>query len=520
MERIKSVGGIIARSARLFGKRTAYIHDGATLTFIQLARDADRLWHQLRSLGIEKGEPVVVVLDKSLNFIRALAGVLQAGAIYVPVDARNPDDRIQYILRDSAAKYVIATSARIERLSALADPEVRFISIDRSEEVPQAGTARSQRQHSVVGSDVAYIIYTSGTTQMPKGVAIRHDSLLNYIQETVKMYGFSERTRILSVKSFSYDASLTDIFCPLYAGGRVYLIDETLIFPQIIEEQIRRNGITHLSCTLPVFKLLAQKGTFRPGVYTTMKTMSVGGDVVPPEVFHKIKSSIPRVRLFNRYGPTETTVACCTYEVTRQTDQNNPIPIGKPHKNVCFRAINEQGKEIGVNETGELFIGGVQVMECYWRAPELTAAVISKFDDGKRCYKTSDLVTLDANGDYVFLRRLDNIVKKHGYRISLEEVEAAIIRGGIADECVCVFILEDIKRDFSRPKIVAYLRTDGPGKPDQETREKLHLLLPNFMVPDILIPIDRIPKELSGKPARQALKRKFLDGIQTFGHAH
>jgi D-alanine--poly(phosphoribitol) ligase subunit 1 len=265
---------------------------------------------------------------------------------------------------------------------------------------------------------------------------------------------------------------------------------------------------------------LAQKGSFRPDLYATMKTMSVGGDVVMPEAFHTIKSRLPRVRLFNRYGPTETTVACCTYEVTKETDHNKPIAIGKPHKNVYFKAINERGKEIGVNETGELFIGGVQVMECYWRAPELTASVLTKLEDGKLYYRTSDLVTLDANGDYVFLRRLDNIVKKHGYRISLEEVEAAILRGGIADECVCVFIPEDHKRDSSRPKIVAYLRTDGTGKPDQETRDKLHLLLPKFMVPDVLIYIERIPKEISGKPARQLLKRKFLDGIQTVGYTH
>ncbi len=135
-------------------------------------------------------------------------------------------------------------------------------------------------------------------------------------------------------------------------------------------------------------------------------------------------------------------------------------------------------------------------------------------------YKTSDLVTLNANGDYVFVRRLDNIVKKNGYRISLGEVEAAIVRGGIADECVCVFIPGEGNGDFNRPKIVAYLRTDGTGKPDQETREKLHLLLPTFMVPDILIYIEKIPKELSGKPARQLLKRKFLDGIQTVRHAN
>jgi len=327
------------------------------------------------------------------------------------------------------------------------------------------------------------------------------------------MYDFNHCTRILCVKSFSYDASLTDLFCPLYAGGRVYLMDETLIFPQVVEERIRRYGITHLSCTLPVFKLLAHKGGLHTKAYATMKTMSVGGDVVMPEAFHEIKRKLPGIRLFNRYGPTETTVACCTYEVTSAADPTKPIPIGKPHRNVFFRAVNEQGERIRAGETGELFIGGVQVMAGYWRAPELTAKVISSCEDGLRYYKTSDLVTLDANGDYVFVRRLDNIVKKNGYRISLEEVEAAIVRAGIAEECVCVFISEDGKRDRSRAKIVAYLKAEKAATLDQDMREKLLLLLPKFMVPDILIHAESIPKELSGKPARRLLKQRFLDTI-------
>ncbi len=520
MEHIKSVGEIITKSARLYGKRTAYVHDGATLTFRQLARGADCLAHRLRISGVDHAEPVAVILDKSLNFIKALAAILAVGAIYVPIDPKNPDDRIIYLLRDSGAKHVITTTASVSRLSALAGPEVSFICMDRSEEMIHSKTVRGEKSKPAAGNDVAYIIYTSGSTQMPKGVAIRHDSLLNYIKETVAMYGFDAQTRILSVKSFSYDASVTDIFCPLYSGGRVYLQDETLVFPQVIEEKIKRHGITHLSCTLPLFKLLAQKGSFRPLTYSRMKTMSVGGDVVSPETFHKIKAGLPGVRLFNRYGPTETTVACCTYEVTEDTDRNKPVPIGKPHKNVCFRAINEQGEEIGVGETGELFIGGVQVMAGYWRAPELTAAVMSKFEDGQRYYKTSDLVTLDANGDYVFLRRLDNIVKKYGFRIGLDEVEAAIVSIGVADECVCIFIPEDDKGSPSRPKIVAYLRAEGNGKTDQQTREKLRLLLPNFMVPDVLIHVESIPRELSGKPARRLLKQKFLDGIKTVGHGY
>ena len=514
MEHLENVAEIITRSARLYGERIAYSKDGDTLSFRQLAHDAGHLAGHLRSLGVKNEVAVAVVLDKSLNFLRALAAILQAGAIYVPIDAKYPDDRVRHILKDSATRHVITTSAHVPRLSALVGPEeVDFIPIDEFEKIGQSHTIDKAKQPSASGNQVAYIIYTSGSTSLPKGVAIRHESLINYIQETVKMYGFNEQTRILSVKSFSFDASFTDIFCPLYAGGRVYLMDETTIFPQLVEDRIKHHRITHISCTIPVFKLLAQKGTFHPETYADMKTLSVGGDVMTPEAFHKIKTSLPHVRVFNRYGPTETTVACCTYEVTTATDQNKPVPIGKPHKNVFFRVLDEDGREIGKGGTGELYIGGVQVMEGYWRAPELTAKVVSNDQDGTRYYKTSDLVSLDENGDYVFLRRLDNIVKKHGYRISLDEIETAVVAGGLADECVCVFIPEDGKHG-SRPRIVAYLKTQGDAEIDEKTREKLHRLLPGFMVPDLFIRAESIPKGPTGKVARQLLKQRFLDANQ------
>lgn len=511
MAPISTVDQIISRSAELYGQRVAYEHNGMTLDFVQLAHDADQLSHELKLAGVIAGEPVAVVLEKSLNFIRALAGILRAGAIYVPVDAKNPDDRIRYILRDSGVRYIVTRSESESRLADLIDPGVRLFLLDRPLHVSLKSSIQNrepERRHKP-DTNLAYIIYTSGSTHMPKGVAIRHESLLNYIQETVRTYGFDNKTRILCVKSFSYDASLTDIFCPLYAGGTVSLTNEGVVLPPIIEEKLTRHSITHISCTPAVLRLLAEKGSLLPKAYATVKTMSVGGDVVSPRIFKRIQDRLPHIRLFNRYGPTEATVACCTYELAKKVSESEMIPIGKPHKNVHLRAIDQHGRPIGVNEIGELYIGGVQVMAGYWGAPELTAKVITdSFGDGLRYYKTSDLVTVNENGDYVFLRRLDNIVKKNGYRVSLDEVEAAILRGGLADECVCVFLPEE--SGGSRAKIIAYLRSAGGTIPEHKMREQLRLLLPAHMIPDFFAYVSSIPKELSGKPARQALKREFL----------
>jgi D-alanine--poly(phosphoribitol) ligase subunit 1 len=511
MASINTVDQIFSRSAELYGRRIAYEHDGMTLDFAQLADDAKRLSRELRMTGVTAGQPVAVVLDKSLNFIRALAGILSAGAIYVPVDTKNPNERVRYMLRDSGVRHIITVSASAARLADLIDPGVRLFLLDNPLHVPLKSTIpdpESACGHRR-GADLAYIIYTSGSTQVPKGVAVRHESLLNYIEETVKTYGFDSDTRLLCVKSFSYDASLTDIFCPLYAGGVAHLINEGVVFPPVIEERLLRHRITHISCTPAVLRLLAERGSLSPEAYATVKTMSVGGDVVPPRTFRRIQDRLPHIRLFNRYGPTETTVTCCTHELTEKVGEHEVIPIGKPHKNVHLRAINQDGEPIRGNEVGELYVGGVQVMAGYWGARELTAKVITdSFGDGLRYYKTSDLVTVNENGDYVFLRRMDNVVKKNGYRVSLDEVEAAFLRGGLADECVCIFLPEE--PGGSRAKIVAYLRSAGATIPEHEMREQLLVLLPAHMIPDFFVYVSSIPRELSGKPARQALKRQFL----------
>jgi amino acid adenylation domain-containing protein len=511
MALIKTADQIISQGAKLYGRRVAYEHNGETLDFIQLAHDADRLSHELNLAGVIAGEPVAVVVEKSLNFIRALAAILKAGAIYLPIDTKNPDDRMRYILRDSGAKHVVTMSANVPRLNDLIDPGVRLFLLDCSEDVPIKSVTpdRKPARQRLRGSDLAYIIYTSGSTNMPKGVAIRHESLLNYIEQTVKTYGFDNKTSLLCVKSFSYDASLTDIFCPFYAGGVAHLMNEGLVLPPVIEERLVRHGITHISCTPAVMRLLAEKGSLSPEVYATVKTMSVGGDVVPPRILRKIQDTLPHIRLFNRYGPTETTVTCCTYELKENVSEDGVIPIGKPHKNVCLRAVNQHGKTINVNEVGELYVGGVQVMAGYWGARELTAKVITdSFGDGLRYYKTSDLVSINENGDYIFVRRLDNVVKKNGFRVSLDEVEAAILRGGVADECVCVFVPEESTGGSA--KIVAYLRSAGAPISDQDLREQLRVLLPAHMVPDVFTYVSSIPRELSGKPARQELKRQSL----------
>ena len=508
---LTTVDQVVSRGAELYGGRAAYEHDGSTLDFVQLAYDADDLSRRLKIVGVTAGQPVAVLLEKSLTFIRALAGILRAGAIYVPVDTRNPDDRIRYILRNSGVRHILTTAAGAARLTGLIDSGVQLLQMDRPPNVCFGGTATRHEAAPLpgLGTNLAYIIYTSGSTHMPKGVAIRHDSLLNYIQETVRTYGFDTNTRLLCLKSFSYDASLTDIFCPLYAGGTAYLANEGLVLPPIIEEKIARHRITHISCTPAVFRLLADSGSLSPKVYATVKTMSVGGDAIPSRMFRKIQDKLPHIRLFNRYGPTEATVTCCTYELVNKVNDNEAIPIGRPHNNVHLRAIGQHGKPIGVNEVGELYIGGVQVMEGYWGSPELTAKVITaSFGDRMRYYKTSDLVTINEEGDYIFLRRLDNIVKRNGYRISLDEVEAAILRSGLADECVCVFLPEEASG--SRAKIVACLQSAGATMPEHEIREQLRLLLPAHMIPDFFAPVSSIPKELSGKPARQVLKKRFL----------
>ncbi|HEU4412532.1 MAG TPA: amino acid adenylation domain-containing protein [Polyangiaceae bacterium] len=503
--------------------RIAYVQGGRALSRGQLDDDANRLAALLRRLDVAHGAPVPIVLNKSLEFVTAIFGVLKSGAMFVPFDVYDAPERIRYILDDLAAPVVITD----ERHLPLVEPHRRAreglrVVLARDEagadaprpalrfEAPDGGPAAPDdagpppRSHGP-GSR-AYTIYTSGSTGRPKGVVVRHESLVNYVRETVRLLEFGEGTRIMCVKSFSFDASLTDIFCPLYSGGLVRLVDQKHITPRLLDRGVREHRLTHLSCTPSVLKLLVGFSDLRPDDFASLESITFGGEAISAAVLRVLQEKLPHVRLFNRYGPTEATVVAATYEVTEPLAPDDVIPLGKPHPGVSLFAFDDDGAPLREGGRGELLIGGVQLMQGYWNDPAMTARAMG-FDAraGMTLYRTGDLVTVDARGNYVYLGRLDQTIKKYGFRINLHEIENALKAVAGVGDCVCVFVTRGEEQ-----LIVAYVRAEGASARD--LKAALSGRLPSYMVPDLFEVVADLPVTSSGKPDRDRLKAAFLAG--------
>jgi amino acid adenylation domain-containing protein len=517
---ISTVDDILKINSLRFPDKTAYQYHNETITYRQLERLSSDLSNFLRGLGVEGNTPVVIFMEKSLEFIISIFGVLKNGSFYVPLNTEEAVNRLSEILDNLGAAVVITKTEHIKKIGQCAVNNINNLKIvlindiyNKAREIPypvhtwkpdidKYPESISKKSHD--HESVAYIIYTSGSTGKPKGVIISHQSLLNFIEVTVGMYDFNEQTRIISLKPFYFDASLTDIFCPLYAGGTIIIAGKMDLMPRVLKKIIIAESISHLSLTPVIVKLLADNAVFNPGQFSALKTISFGGESIAAKYIIELQRNLPRVRFINRYGPTETTVAVSAYEIMHNLKRDDIIPIGKPFKNTEFYAVKPDGGFIGTGDIGELYIGGVQVMKGYWNDPALSEKVlINNLISNKVLYKTGDLVTLDRDGNYVFYGRVDDVIKKDGYRINLLEIESAIKKNPDIKDAICLFLPDD-----DSPQIILVVCvTKNISK--TELRKKLLQQIPAYMIPDVIIFMPEIPYTPTGKPDRKRVKNWY-----------
>ena len=427
LENAPTAESFLRRTALRFPTKTAFVDDTRKISFSQLDKEANRLADYLRDIGVSRHEPTVLMLEKSVDFVVAIFAVWKTGSFYVPVDVHDKSGRTKYILSDLGPCNVVTRSAHLPMLGS-APPDasakvvvwdspqsrIRLVAgmrmplIEPSERLPvMSRVSRSSR------GGLAYVLYTSGSTGQPKGVAIAHAGLVNFVEETARMFSFTQSTRIMSVKSFSVDSSLTDILCPLYAGGTTYIERDVDFLMRRLQDRIMTRGVTHLSLTPALIKLAAERRAFGGGNLSSLRTLSFGSDIVPASRLMKIQEDLGGVRLFNRYGPTECSVVTSGFEISHITDRREVIPIGKPWRNVTYHLFEGSRELTGPGVTGELYIGGVQVMDGYWNDPDLTKQVlVDDFVSGQIMYKTGDLVTRTTDGNYVFIGRTDSVINR------------------------------------------------------------------------------------------------------------
>jgi acyl-CoA synthetase (AMP-forming)/AMP-acid ligase II len=327
---------------------------------------------------------------------------------------------------------------------------------------------------------------------------------MNYIEASSKIYGYDLNLNTINLNPFFFDGSLGSIFRTIFVGGYLYIFTPGLIIPKVLIRRLIDKKITHLGCTPALFKMLVKHINPQNKDSLCLKSIAVGGDTYPVEYLKKIIDLLPNVRFFNGYGPTETTVIVAGYELKKEDiDKKNEIPFGKSiNKNVRLYAFNNKGELIKPGEMGELYIGGIQVMAGYWNDKVLTDTVLKKdMIKGDILYKTGDFVTIDEDDNYIFKGRMDDMIKKDGYRIYLSEIENALNDMSCIKESACITV-----RKGEHIKIVAFIVLKDKNNSVNKIQDSLRKKIPEYMIPDSFKFLGDIPHTPIGKVDKSQLK--------------
>ena len=492
-----------------------------SITYAELEESSNRLAHALISLGVERGDRVGFYLDKSLESVIAIYGIMKTGAAYVPFDPQAPVARLAVIARDAGIRCLVTGAekeAHWPRLIAGAPRIGSIVVLNQS-----LGTLDAPYAVSLVGRDyvdrfsssppdvrqvhldLAYILYTSGSTGEPKGVMLSHLNALTFVDWCVDEFAISSDDRLSSHAPFHFDLSVLDLFAAARAGATVVLVPpETSVFPVEVRRFIGSKGITVWYSVPSILSMVTVRGGLKGGEFPSLRTILFAGEVFPTKYLRLLMDLLPHVRFCNLYGPTETNV-CTWYEVPAlPPTQTQPIPIGKPIPNVECYVVDEDGDRVAPGEVGELWVRGSTVMEGYWGDPERTARglVTNRFAGplNDLLYRTGDLAKEDEDGNYRLLGRRDAQVKSRGYRIELGDVEAALYAHPDIIECAVVAIPDELITN----RLKAFVVMQGEPDPKALTRHVAERL-PSYMVPDSFEFMDGLPKTSTGKVERRAL---------------
>jgi amino acid adenylation domain-containing protein len=464
---------------------------GDALTFRELDERANRLANHLRGLGVGPEVRVGLCLERGLEVLVAILGVMKAGGAYVPVDPSHPAERIRYVMDDSSVGVVLTQERLAERLPASGG--VRLLRIDAEWEAIAAGSAEPV-ESGVTSENLAYVIYTSGSTGRPKGVAMHHRGVSNYIDWGIRHYGADQGSGAPVFSSMAVDLTLTNLL-PLFAGHPVHFLPEENAVEALADAIRRKPGYGLIKIT-PTHLALLNDMLDPAELRGSTRTLVVGADFLNAEPTVPWQDHAPEVRLMNEYGPTETVVGCSAYTLPNGVHRAGPVPVGGAIQNLTFFVLDAQLEPVPVGLPGELYIGGAGVARGYLRRPGLTAEkfVPDPFaEPGTRMYRTGDRARWLEGGSLLILGRTDNQVKIRGYRVELGEVEAALRAHPDVSAALAV-MREDVPGDR---RLVAYVVA---GSMDPEAlREHLRRRVPEYMVPAAFVRLDALPQTATGK---------------------
>ncbi len=486
-----SLHGLFVAQAQATPNATAIEYDGVGLTYEQLDTQSGKICAELIAAGVQVNEIVAVAVRRSPEMAAAILGVLKAGAAYLPIDLEYPQDRISYMLNSSACSFAVTQRGLLEAGSNFQHVVTIEDALAREDVDCKSGPDEDPE-------NLAYVIFTSGTTGRPKGVLIEHRGITNTINWRKRTYGLQAGDKALQLFSYAFDGFLTSFFSPVVSGASTVLLTEAQSKdPAAIIRAIRESKITHIICVPALFQSVLNEA--RSGDLDSLKNVTLAGEKLKPVILKEVKKLGLRLEISNEYGPTETSVMA----TARRNVQNDAaITIGAPIMNTTVHLVDAHNNLAPIGLRGEICVGGKGVARGYLNDPEQTFDKFFElpFTDG-RVYRTGDSARFLENGLLEFVGRDDGQVKIRGYRIEIGEVEEAIRElDNVADVSVVTAKGDGDASHHLVAFVVANKDIDAT-----EIREMLATRLPDFMLPASIRILPGLPVSPNGKVDMQKL---------------
>jgi amino acid adenylation domain-containing protein len=518
-----------ARIPDLFGEQVrlrpdavALVSDSVSWTYRELDERSDRVAERLRRLGVTPDTPVGICTERSAAMIAGILGILKAAGAYVPLDPAHPPARRDLLIHETQPAAILVESKQRGRMGGGPGPSPPpLLDLDPSDEdvtaVGHRVAVADSGAYRTGAEDLAVLLFTSGSTGAPKGVAISHRAIVRLVRGGAFMQWDSDVT-CLFLAPLSFDTSLLEIWGTLLGGGRLIVAPPGAPSIQDLRSLIERHGINTLMLATGLFHVVAEAD---PAMLGPLRQLEVGGEAMSPVHARKALAEMKNGVLINGYGPTECTTVATSHVVTRADADRVRMPIGRPIGNTTAYVLNDARESVPIGEEGELYLGGDGLARGYWRRPDLTAErfVPHPFssDPEARLYRTGDVACWNRDGTLDFLGRKDDQVKVNGFRIEPAEVEAAILAHPDAGQ-VAVVAAPRHSSDgaavrgarlvaFVAPRLGLDAATAGLAT---ELRAFVSRVLPDHLVPEQIHILARLPLTANGKIDRNALAVKRL----------
>jgi len=494
-QRARCLHELFAEQVTLTPEATAVIFEGRQLSYGELNSRANRLAHYLVKQGVRTETLVGISMQRSLEMVVGLLGILKAGAAYVPLDPGYPEERLAYMFDNAQLSVLLTQSELAQRLSA------KVICLDTDWSDIEAETDTNPNV-PISEENLAYVIYTSGSTGRPKGSMNTHRAISNRLLWMQEQYQLTRPDRVMQKTPFSFDVSVWEFFWPLITGATLVVArPEGHRDSRYLAELIKEQSITTMHFVPSMLRVFLEEAAL--DACRSLRQVMSSGEALTYDLVEKFERKFD-AKLHNLYGPTEAAVDVSYWEC--EAEGNRAVPIGRPISNTQLYVLDPWMQPAAIGVIGELYIGGVAVGRGYWRKAALTAErfVPDPFnrDGGARLYRTGDLVRYMSDGNIEYVGRIDSQVKIRGNRIELGEIEAALSEQPGVSEAV-VIVREGTPGDA---RLVGYVVWEaGVETNSAAVREALRRRLPDYMVPAALVTLERMPLSPSGKVDRQAL---------------